>query len=75
MKVFVALACLCVCAQASLLPAAHLSAKLISTGESSQSRTQDAVINVFFYFLFFRVCAFCINCFSNINLYVPFSII
>lgn len=32
MKVFIALACLCVCAQASLLPAATIATKLISTG-------------------------------------------
>lgn len=43
MKVFVALAALCVCANASLLPAATIATKLVSTGESSQSRTQDAV--------------------------------
>lgn len=44
MKVFIAFAALCVCAQASLLPAATIATKLISTGESSQSRTQDVRI-------------------------------
>jgi len=47
MKVFIAFACLCVCAQANLLPAT-IATKLISTGESSQSRTQDAAGNYAF---------------------------
>jgi len=48
MKVFVALACLAVCANASLLPAATISTKLISTGHSSSSRSQDAAGNYAF---------------------------
>ena len=48
MKVFIALAALCVCAHASLLPAATIATKLVSTGESSQSRTQDAAGNYAF---------------------------
>jgi len=48
MKVFIAIACLCVCAQANLLPAATIATKVISTGESSQSRTQDAAGNYAF---------------------------